>query len=163
LEGKDSLQNDLRILAALSLSLSRVVGQNASDPILFESLLTGAPTENCQYSFQGQRTIHYSRLSAQPQALSKPFLLPLFVLSQVGRIDATFCIAARSYASGSWWCRQAQVQPVRGFVRMMAGKQLTMTPILRRRLAVALRYPTKAGLHLLSTSIERSDGVNRSS
>jgi hypothetical protein len=35
----------LRILAALSHSLSRVVGQKASDPILFESLLTGAPTE----------------------------------------------------------------------------------------------------------------------
>ena len=48
-------------------------------------------------------------------------------------------------------------------VRPDDGGDWAMTPIMRRRLAVALRYPTKAGLHLLSTSIERSDGVNRSS
>ena len=35
------LQNDFKIRAALSLSLSRDVGQKASDPILFVSLLTG--------------------------------------------------------------------------------------------------------------------------
>jgi hypothetical protein len=95
--GEHILQNDLRILAALSLSLSKVVGQNASDPILFESLFTGAPTVGCQFSFQNQQTILLSRLSAQPQALSKPFLLPLFVLSQDGRIEATFCIAVGSF------------------------------------------------------------------
>jgi hypothetical protein len=47
LEREHILQNDFRILAALSHSLSKVVGQNASDPILFESLLIGAPTEGC--------------------------------------------------------------------------------------------------------------------
>jgi hypothetical protein len=70
------LQKLLKILAALSLSLSKVVGQNASLPILFDSLLTGAPS-----------------LSAQPQTLSKPFLLPDLVLSQDGSIEVTFCIA----------------------------------------------------------------------
>lgn len=38
------LQNDFKILAALSDSLSSVVGQKASLPILLENLLTGAPT-----------------------------------------------------------------------------------------------------------------------
>jgi hypothetical protein len=73
-----SLQKLLRILAALSLSLSKVVGQNASLPILFVSLLTGAPS-----------------LSAHPQTLSKPFLLPDFVLSQDGRRVATLCISTQ--------------------------------------------------------------------
>lgn len=40
------LQKDFRILAAFSDSISSVVGQKASDPILFESLLMGAPTRN---------------------------------------------------------------------------------------------------------------------
>jgi hypothetical protein len=44
LESKYILQKVLRILAALSLSLSRVVGQKASLPILFENLLIGAPS-----------------------------------------------------------------------------------------------------------------------
>jgi hypothetical protein len=69
------LQKLLKILAALSLSLSKVVGQNASLPILLDSLLTGAPS-----------------LSAHPHTLSKPFLLPDFVLSQDGSIEVTLCI-----------------------------------------------------------------------
>jgi len=75
-EKNDLLQKLLKILAALSLSLSKVVGQNASLPILFDSLLTGAPS-----------------LSAHPQTLSKPFLLPDLVLSQDGNMEVTFCIA----------------------------------------------------------------------
>jgi hypothetical protein len=70
-----ALQKLLNILAALSLSLSNVVGQNASLPILFVSLLTGAPS-----------------LSAQPQTLSKPFLLPDLVLSHDGSRLDTRCI-----------------------------------------------------------------------
>jgi hypothetical protein len=69
------LQNDLKILAALSLSLSSVVGQNASLPMRLESRFTGAPS-----------------LSAQPQTLSKPFLLVVLVVSQDGSLDVTFCI-----------------------------------------------------------------------
>jgi hypothetical protein len=69
------LQNDLKILAALSLSLSSVVGQKASLPMRFESLLTGAPS-----------------LSAHPQTLSKPFLLCVLVVSQDGSLAVTFCI-----------------------------------------------------------------------
>ena len=77
-KGKTRLtQKVLRILAALSLSLSRVVGQKASLPILFVILLTGAPS-----------------LSAQPQTLSKPFLLPVLVLSQEGRKLETRCIVS---------------------------------------------------------------------
>ena len=38
------LQNDLNILAALSDSLSNVVGQNASAPTLFDNRLIGGPT-----------------------------------------------------------------------------------------------------------------------
>ena len=38
------LQKLLRMRAALSLSMSRVVGQKASEPSLFESLFTGAPS-----------------------------------------------------------------------------------------------------------------------
>jgi hypothetical protein len=71
-----SLQKLLKILAALSLSLSKVVGQKASLPILFDSLFTGAPS-----------------LSAHPQTLSKPFLLPDLVLSQDGNMELIFCIA----------------------------------------------------------------------
>lgn len=70
-----ALQNDLNILAALSLSLSNVVGQNASLPMRLESRFTGAPS-----------------LSAQPQTLSKPFLLVVLVVSQDGSFDVTFCI-----------------------------------------------------------------------
>lgn len=70
-----SLQNDLKILAALSLSLSRVVGQKASLPIRFDSLFTGAPS-----------------LSAHPHTLSNPLLLCVLVLSQDGNFDVTFCI-----------------------------------------------------------------------
>jgi hypothetical protein len=114
LEKEHILQNDLRILAALSLSLSRVVGQKASDPILFESLLTGAPTVGCQFSFPRQQIRMHSRLSAHCQALSKPFLLPVFVLSQEGRIEVTFCILAVSFKCGSCWCSEAQIQAVRG-------------------------------------------------
>ncbi len=51
----DILQKDLRIRAALSHSLSKVVGQKASDPILFENLFIGAPTEECQTSFHPAR------------------------------------------------------------------------------------------------------------
>ena len=60
-----SLQNDFRIRAALSDSWSSVVGQNASDPILFVSLFTGTPS-----------------FSNPVHALSKAALLPCFVLSQ---------------------------------------------------------------------------------
>ena len=60
------LQKLRRIRAALSLSLSKVVGQKASEPNLFDSLLTGAPS-----------------LSAQPQSLSKPVLLVVLVFSHV--------------------------------------------------------------------------------
>jgi hypothetical protein len=51
--------------AALSLSMSRVVGQKASEPSLFESLLIGAPS-----------------LSTHPYILSKPALPPVLVLPQ---------------------------------------------------------------------------------
>ena len=64
LEMEDILQNDLRILAALSHSLSRVVGQNASEPILFESLLTGAPTVDV--SFHPRLTDHSSLTFVRP-------------------------------------------------------------------------------------------------
>jgi hypothetical protein len=61
----DSLQNDFRIRAALSDSWSSVVGQKASEPILFVSLLTGTPS-----------------FSNPVHALSNAALLPDFVLSQ---------------------------------------------------------------------------------
>jgi hypothetical protein len=61
----DVLQKDLRTRAALSDSGPRDVGQNASEPILFVSLFTGAP------SFSN---------AAQP--LSKVALLPCLVFSQ---------------------------------------------------------------------------------
>lgn len=57
----DSLQKLFNILAALSLSLSSVVGQKASLPNLLLSLFTGVPS-----------------LSAAFHALSKPALLPVF-------------------------------------------------------------------------------------
>lgn len=59
------LQNDFKILAHLSHSLSRVVGQNASEPILLVNLLMGVPS-----------------FSAHPQTLSKPALLPCLRLSR---------------------------------------------------------------------------------
>lgn len=95
-DSEDLLQNDFKILAALSHSLSRVVGQKASDPILFESLLTGAPTKKCQLRRQGVTICDFLhlRLSAKPHALSNPFLLPDFVRSHEGRIEVTFCIMA---------------------------------------------------------------------
>lgn len=60
--GMYSLQKLRRMRAALSLSLSSVVGQKASEPSLFDSLLTGAPS-----------------LSAHPHSLSKPDLLVCLV------------------------------------------------------------------------------------
>ena len=62
----DSLQKLLNILAALSLSLSSVVGQNASDPSLFDNLFTGAPSA-----------------SSDCHILSNPALLFSFVFSQI--------------------------------------------------------------------------------
>lgn len=70
------LQNDRRMRAALSLSLSRVVGQKASLPMRLEKRLTGAPS-----------------LSAQPQTLSNPCLLFVFVVSHDGSLDVTFSMA----------------------------------------------------------------------
>lgn len=55
----DVLQKLRKMRAALSLSLSRVVGQKASEPSLLLSLFTGAPS-----------------LSTSVQALSKPTLPP---------------------------------------------------------------------------------------
>jgi len=52
-----------------------LTGQNASLPILLESLFTGAPS-----------------LSAQAKVLSKPFFDVVFVLSHDGRMETTFCI-----------------------------------------------------------------------
>jgi hypothetical protein len=69
------LQKDLRILAALLLSLSKVVGQNASLPMRFDSRFTGAPS-----------------LSNQVQTLSKPFLLWVLVVSHEGTADEIFFI-----------------------------------------------------------------------
>lgn len=42
------LQKLFKILAALSLSMSRVVGQKASEPSLFERRLTGGPSLSTQ-------------------------------------------------------------------------------------------------------------------
>lgn len=61
----DVLQNDFKILAALSLSAARFVGQKASDPILFVSLFTGAPS-----------------FSKPAQALSNVAFPPCLALSQ---------------------------------------------------------------------------------
>lgn len=58
------LQKLRNIRAALSLSLSNVVGQKASDPSLLLKLLTGAPS-----------------LSTTAYSFSKPNLLPDFVFS----------------------------------------------------------------------------------
>ena len=55
----DILQKLRKMRAALSLSLSKVVGQKASEPSLLLSLFTGAPS-----------------LSTRFQALSKPTLPP---------------------------------------------------------------------------------------
>lgn len=71
-EGQGSLlQNDFRIRAALSDSWSSVVGQKASEPILFVSLLTGTPS-----------------FSNPAHALSNAALLPCFVLSQADMMMA---------------------------------------------------------------------------
>src|SRR4051812_12173151 len=70
------LQNDRSILAALSLSLSSVVGQKASLPMRFDKRLIGAPS-----------------LSAHPHTLSKPFLLVVLVWSHDGSFDLTFSIS----------------------------------------------------------------------
>lgn len=61
----DLLQKLRNILAALSLSLSSVVGQNASEPNLLVSLFTGAPN-----------------LSTSANVLSNATLPPNLVLSQ---------------------------------------------------------------------------------
>lgn len=61
----DLLQKLFRMRAALSLSLSSVVGQKASEPSLLERRLTGAPS-----------------LSTHPYSLSKPALPPVFVFCQ---------------------------------------------------------------------------------
>lgn len=76
----NSLQKDLKILAALSLSLSSVVGQNASLPMRFVSLFTGAPS-----------------LSAQAQTLSNPFLLWVLVVPQEGSMPFAFCMPGNVY------------------------------------------------------------------
>jgi hypothetical protein len=72
---RHSPQKDLNILAALSLSLSSVVGQNASLPMRFDSRLMGAPS-----------------LSAHPHTLSNPFLLWVLVVAHDGSLDLTFSI-----------------------------------------------------------------------
>jgi len=59
------LQKLRRMRAALSLSLSSVVGQNDSEPSLLDNLFTGVPI-----------------LSANPQSLSKPALPPVLVFCQ---------------------------------------------------------------------------------
>lgn len=74
----DLLQKLFNILAALSLSLSIVVGQNASLPSLLLSLFTGAPSK-----------------SSVCQALSKPFLLPVF--SEGHHVDCGFAILACAF------------------------------------------------------------------
>ena len=56
--------------AALSDSRSKDVGQKASEPSLWASLLVGGPS-----------------LSTRVQALSKPALEVVFVWDQVGRAD----------------------------------------------------------------------------
>lgn len=91
----DSLQKDLSILAALSLSLSRVVGQNASLPMRLLKRLMGAPS-----------------LSAHVQTLSKPFLLCVFVVSHDGRYDAAFCMAANPMSAA-----RLLFTPYNGFAR----------------------------------------------
>lgn len=58
------LQNDFKMRADLSHSGPSCVGQNASEPILLVSLLTGAPS-----------------FSKRPHPLSKAALPPCFVLS----------------------------------------------------------------------------------
>lgn len=65
------LQKLRNMRAALSDSLSNVVGQNASDPSLFDSLFTGAPN-----------------LSANTQSLSKPAFPPVFVFCHIVWPDA---------------------------------------------------------------------------
>jgi hypothetical protein len=52
--------------AALSLSLSSVVGQNASAPTLLDNLFTGAPS-----------------LSTHPYTLSKPALPPVLAFAHI--------------------------------------------------------------------------------
>jgi len=72
-EGVNVPQKDLRMRAALLLSLSRDVGQNASDPILLVHLLTGAPI-----------------LSKAFQAESQPALEPDLVLSHKVIFDCLY-------------------------------------------------------------------------
>lgn len=59
----DVLQKLFKMRAALSLSMSSVVGQKASEPNLFDILLMGAPS-----------------LSTHPYILSKPIFPPVLVL-----------------------------------------------------------------------------------
>lgn len=61
------LQKDFNILADLSLSGPSCVGQKASEPILFVSLFTGAPS-----------------FSKRAHPLSNAAFEPCLVLSQVG-------------------------------------------------------------------------------
>lgn len=72
------LQNDLKILAALSLSLSREVGQNASDPIRFENLFTGAPnlSAHCQ-----QRAVRWHAAMDTNQTVSSLYRIQPWSLS----------------------------------------------------------------------------------
>ena len=77
-DGCNLLQKLLRMRAALSLSLSSVVGQKASLPSLLDSRFTGAPS-----------------LSTNPYILSKPALLLVLVLCQsVGDVWAAGIVAA---------------------------------------------------------------------
>lgn len=48
MQGVYALQKLLRILAALSDSMSSVVGQKASEPTLLDRRLTGAPSLSTQ-------------------------------------------------------------------------------------------------------------------
>ena len=77
-DSSNLLQKLLRMRAALSLSLSSVVGQKASLPSLLDNRFTGAPS-----------------LSTNPYILSKPALLLVLVLCQnVGDVWAAGIVAA---------------------------------------------------------------------
>lgn len=86
------LQKVFRIRAALSLSLSSEVGQKASDPILFENLLTGAPSLSVLVSIHDQLLFVRGTVPSAFQVLSNPVLLVVLVFSQEGSKEVTLCI-----------------------------------------------------------------------
>lgn len=94
------LQNDLKILAALSHSLSRVVGQKASDPILFESLLTGAPTGLCQFLRQSRGGLHLTFVGPTPSFI-KTLLTAGLGLVPRGQNGSDLLHSGRSFERGS--------------------------------------------------------------